>query len=163
MFINNKEKITTIKQTDVNTSFLFDNEKNNETIHIIKEMTNKEDIPPKIFNNRITHNAPKLAPIKSKKYILLISLVWWVIARVINSPPKKKGMTDITQIRASLIKEAKVKKNVNFRFRIAINNNIKDKEKNIEAIVNCPNSFSFGRSEERRVGKEFRSRWSPYH
>ena len=53
-------------------------------------------------------------------------------------------MTDITQIRASLIKEAKVKKNVNFRFRIAVNNNIKDKEKNIEAIVNCPNSFSLG-------------------
>ena len=75
MFINNKEKITTIKQIDVKTSFLFDSEKNNETMHIIKEITINEDIPPKIFNNGITNNAPKLAPIKSKKYILLMSFV----------------------------------------------------------------------------------------
>ena len=30
---------------------------------------------------------------------------------------------------------------------------------NLEAILNLPK----GRSEERRVGKECRSRWSPYH
>src|SRR3712207_9290905 len=27
----------------------------------------------------------------------------------------------------------------------------------------CPTCQGFGRSEERRVGKECRSRWSPYH
>ena len=27
----------------------------------------------------------------------------------------------------------------------------------------CSNSNSYNRSEERRIGKECRSRWSPYH
>src|SRR3989442_13855954 len=31
---------------------------------------------------------------------------------------------------------------------------------NIRGIIGCP---ATGRSEERRVGKECRSRWSPYH
>ena len=30
-------------------------------------------------------------------------------------------------------------------------------------IHSCPYFFVFYRSEERRVGKECRSRWSPYH
>ena len=30
-------------------------------------------------------------------------------------------------------------------------------------VVNNLSDFIFGRSEERRVGKECRSRWSPYH
>ena len=34
------------------------------------------------------------------------------------------------------------------------------KEKDIEVV---PFYVSFDRSEERRVGKECRSRWSPYH
>src|SRR2546430_9448906 len=29
--------------------------------------------------------------------------------------------------------------------------------------IRCDQAVSFGRSEERRVGKECRSRWSPYH
>ena len=32
----------------------------------------------------------------------------------------------------------------------------------VESFTEHPNAF-FGRSEERRVGKECRSRWSPYH
>ena len=32
-----------------------------------------------------------------------------------------------------------------------------------EALMAVPDSFREGRSEERRVGKECRSRWSPYH
>ena len=38
--------------------------------------------------------------------------------------------------------------------------------KTLSAIVNCVRSIPFiilMRSEERRVGKECRSRWSPYH
>ena len=30
-------------------------------------------------------------------------------------------------------------------------------------LLMLKNVFGFGRSEERRVGKECRSRWSPYH
>src|SRR5260221_13695060 len=30
-------------------------------------------------------------------------------------------------------------------------------------VTGIPMEFQFGRSEERRVGKECRSRWSPYH
>ena len=33
----------------------------------------------------------------------------------------------------------------------------------IMIITACSNLFGSGRSEERRVGKECRSRWSPYH
>ena len=33
----------------------------------------------------------------------------------------------------------------------------------IEKITSTYFGFSFSRSEERRVGKECRSRWSPYH
>src|SRR5256886_9888669 len=32
-----------------------------------------------------------------------------------------------------------------------------------EVCLIPPNSFALARSEERRVGKECRSRWSPYH
>ena len=36
---------------------------------------------------------------------------------------------------------------------------------NLSAIINLPKGTEFflSRSEERRVGKECRSRWSPYH
>ena len=33
----------------------------------------------------------------------------------------------------------------------------------LERMVNPERQFKFRRSEERRVGKECRSRWSPYH
>src|SRR3989441_6891159 len=36
-------------------------------------------------------------------------------------------------------------------------------DKNHDGISGRPNRFTDGRSEERRVGKECRSRWSPYH
>ena len=32
-----------------------------------------------------------------------------------------------------------------------------------EGVVRAVDDVSFARSEERRVGKECRSRWSPYH
>ena len=35
--------------------------------------------------------------------------------------------------------------------------------KSSEGQVAIPSRLAFGRSEERRVGKECRSRWSPYH
>ena len=33
----------------------------------------------------------------------------------------------------------------------------------VPALKQCSLEFGKGRSEERRVGKECRSRWSPYH
>ena len=37
-------------------------------------------------------------------------------------------------------------------------------QKSIEAVNGCEKlAMEYGRSEERRVGKECRSRWSPYH
>ena len=30
-------------------------------------------------------------------------------------------------------------------------------------VIGCPPAYCVARSEERRVGKECRSRWSPYH
>ena len=56
-----------------------------------------------------------------------------------------------------------IKKNCNVKFdesidlSIQINNKQKKGEINLRTLVNMP------RSEERRVGKECRSRWSPYH
>ena len=38
----------------------------------------------------------------------------------------------------------------------------KNKEENLVKLMNLANKIA-GRSEERRVGKECRSRWSPYH
>ena len=38
-----------------------------------------------------------------------------------------------------------------------------DAEKDIYMYINSPGGSVTARSEERRVGKECRSRWSPYH
>src|SRR5437016_9848874 len=35
--------------------------------------------------------------------------------------------------------------------------------KTFDAVIHCASSSGGDRSEERRVGKECRSRWSPYH
>ena len=41
--------------------------------------------------------------------------------------------------------------------------NLKEKGKDVNALKATLISFALLRSEERRVGKECRSRWSPYH
>ena len=54
---------------------------------------------------------------------------------------------------------------VNFtdkQFENRLNDNLEELVQGKKA-VESPTAFLLGRSEERRVGKECRSRWSPYH
>ena len=51
-----------------------------------------------------------------------------------------------------------------FGFLLFVGRYAYNKNANIlEAVTVCPTEKSAERSEERRVGKECRSRWSPYH
>ena len=54
-------------------------------------------------------------------------------------------------------------KNDSLKGQYRINEQIRAKEVRIVGDEVEPNVYPIARSEERRVGKECRSRWSPYH
>ncbi len=52
---------------------------------------------------------------------------------------------------------------VTSKSRELVKSNVETVSKSLESIVNNYYGIAVSRSEERRVGKECRSRWSPYH